>query len=156
MRAGLYPVWQALLSDLPTVKLIRGRIVKRRMQANPVIIGRNIHEHRLSYVLAVCLPSKVSSSLFRVLKIDSAQALSRQFPFRLMLWRTEGHRSPRVSRKAFAQYCAPPVGMEYQAIPGLPVGKGHLEGGNGRMDGLHAGTESPANDLPVIDRKSVV
>jgi hypothetical protein len=31
------------------------------------------------------LPSRVSNSRFRVLKKDSAQALSQQFPFRLML-----------------------------------------------------------------------
>jgi hypothetical protein len=40
--------------------------------------------------------------------------------------------------------------MEQQAFPGLPVGNGHLQGGYGRMDGLHIGTEGPANDFPVI------
>jgi transposase-like protein len=42
-----------------------------------------------------------------VLKNVSAQALSQQFPFRLMLCRTEGRRSRSRSRKDVAQYCTP-------------------------------------------------
>jgi hypothetical protein len=48
---------------------------------------------------AECLPCNVSNSVLRVLKNDSAQALSRQFPFWLMLCRTEGQRSRKTLRE---------------------------------------------------------
>jgi hypothetical protein len=42
-----------------------------------------------------------------VLKNDSAQTLSRQFSFLLMLCLTDGHSSHSFSRKEAAQYRAP-------------------------------------------------
>jgi hypothetical protein len=41
--------------------------------------------------------------------------------------------------------------MEYLALPILPVGKRRLQGGNGRINGLHVFAEGPADDLPVIE-----
>jgi len=40
--------------------------------------------------LAEYFPLSFSSSDFNVLKNDSVQALSQQFPLRLMLWMTQG------------------------------------------------------------------
>jgi hypothetical protein len=43
--------------------------------------------------------------------------------------------------------------MEQQALLSLPAGKGHLAGGDSRMNRLHAGAESPADDFPVVQIK---
>jgi hypothetical protein len=42
---GLCPVRQTPLSNPPRVKHSRGPIVKRRMQANPIVIGLKVHKH---------------------------------------------------------------------------------------------------------------
>jgi hypothetical protein len=122
-----------------------------------VVFGDNVKTYALRkgfYVIepssvAECLPSKVSSSRFSVLKKDSAHALSQQFPFRLMLWRTVGQEALKASRKFFEQYCDPR--SEWNSRPSRgAVGKGHPQGGNGRMGRLHIAAEGPANDFPVI------
>jgi hypothetical protein len=79
------PRWVDMLSNLPTVKHVRRRIVKCRMHTNPVIIGINIHEHRLSYLHRGMFAVQGFPFPFQGLENDSAQALSQQFPFRLML-----------------------------------------------------------------------
>jgi hypothetical protein len=71
--------------------------------------------------------SEVSRSLFRVLKNDSAWALSRQFPFPFMLWRTGGTLFPRSFPKGFRAIPRSSAGMKYQALPHLPAGKGYLQ-----------------------------
>jgi hypothetical protein len=39
--------------------------------------------------------------------------------------------------------------MEHQALAGSAAGKGHSQGGKGRMDRLHIAAESPADDFPI-------
>lgn len=55
-----------------------------------------------TFLLAV--PSSSSSSRFNVLKNDSAQALSQQLPFLLMLRIKCGRAAPEAARKAVEQY----------------------------------------------------
>ena len=47
------------------------------------------------------------NSTFNVLKKLLVQALSQQFPLRLMLWREDGQRRLRVDVNSALQYCIP-------------------------------------------------
>ncbi len=55
----------------------------------------------------VVFPSSSASSRFSVLKKDSAQALSQQFPLRLMLLTSIGFAPREACRKAIQQYWMP-------------------------------------------------
>jgi hypothetical protein len=120
-------------------------MVKYRMHTNPVIIGLNIHEHRLPY-----LPHR----MFAVQGFQfPLQGLEKRFgtgvvpavPLLISCSVEPRDKAPPATHESFSHNTVPLVGMKYQPLLGLPGGKGHLQGGNGRMNAFHIGAEGPAN-----------
>jgi hypothetical protein len=86
-----------------------------------------------------CLPSRVSSSRFSVLKKDSAQALSRQFPF--------SSHALADRRAALPEFCAERAGAVLDAAVGM---KQQSPASRNRCQPLTHPTpnQSPANQEP--------
>jgi hypothetical protein len=92
---------------------------------------------------------RVSNSRLSVLKKDSAQALSRQFPFSSHALADRRAALPEFFTKRLCAVWDAAAGMEQQPrLRGAIVDR-EVQGSGCGVDGFHVGAQRPSNSLPV-------